>query len=127
MKRFVLTAFAVAVAGTVILTPSAGAQEQQGEKNVLVITGDLNRPYEILDGILIMKTVTSRFTGNPFQKAVSEAFAELMETAAQAGGDAVINTWIQTMLAVVKGPTGDMGEVIIMGTVVKFKTQEPTR
>ena len=80
-----------------------------------------------MDGILIMKTVTSRFTGNPFQKAVSEAFAELMETAAQAGGDAVITTWIQTMLAVVKGPTGDMGEVIIMGTVVKFKTQEPTR
>ena len=127
MKRFVLTAFAVAVAGTVILTPSAGAQEQQGEKKVLVITGDLNRPYEIMDGILIMKTVTSRFTGNPFKKAVSEAIQELMQTAEQAGGDAVINTSIQSMLAVVKGPTGDMGEVIIMGTVVKFKTQEPTR
>jgi uncharacterized protein YbjQ (UPF0145 family) len=122
MMRFLYVTIAFVVMVTVAFTFGPRAQEDHGEKKILVIAGDLNRPYDVLDGILIMKTVKSTFTGNPFQKAVSEAMAELKETATKVGGDAVINVSIQPMLGVVKGPSGEMGELIVFGTVVKLKT-----
>jgi len=99
--------------------PVAAAQEAKG-KSVLIVSGELNRPYEILDGIVRVQSVTETIFANAFEDAIGKGIKELEKTAQKYGGDAVIHTSIQLSIYPAKTLSGEMGQVVIFGTLVKL-------
>lgn len=118
MIRTIMIVISIAIAFT---WASQSDQEQEHVRKVLVISSDLNVPYDIYNGIKHVKTVTSTFKGNAFDKAVGEAIKEVTELIQQSGYDALINTSVQIAIYPAKTPSGEMGQVVIFGTLVKYK------
>lgn len=99
------------------------AHAQQTTNSMPVVSGDLNKPYEVMDGILQVQSVKETFFANAFQDAIAEGFKTLQKNAQKAGGDAVINTSVQLAIYPAKTPSGEMGQIVIFGTLVKLKSE----
>ena len=93
------------------------------QPSFLTIAGtDLQKPYEIIDGLFLVKVVSSCFAcKNAFNDGVEEALKEIVELGKKYGGEAMINTSIQLVIYPAKQPNGDIGQVVIFGTLVKYK------
>jgi hypothetical protein len=92
-------------------------------KPFLTIAGsDLQKPYEIMDGLFHVKAISSCFAcKDAFRDGVEETFKEIVELGKKYGGDALINTSIQLVIYPTKLSNGDIGQVVIFGTLVKYK------
>ena len=96
-------------------------RKKKGER-FLIIPGDLNIPYEIVDGVMHVETVQSTLIVNAFEKAFAEGFKKLEQLIRnETDADAVINTSVQLVLYTAKSRSGEMGQVVIFGTLVKYK------
>ena len=105
------------------------ALAQNDEKKVVVSTGDINRPYEIINWLFHAEPIEVEvfsFGGYPkaYTEAVNSYFGRILPALRKMGADALINTKIEVVLypaAKEQNP----GDVIITGTIVKFKTEPP--
>ena len=91
--------------------------------NVLVITGDLNMNYQIIDSIFAMDSNTEGFFSmgaNP-GKAFTGVREQLRASAVELGGNAVINCMFEYRVAVKDGLMGakQVMEIFAYGTVVR--------
>jgi len=91
--------------------------------HVLVITGELNLDYQIIDSIFAMDSNTEGFFSlgaNP-GKAFHGVREMLRTSAVELGGDAVINCMFEYRVAVTEGILGSkqVMEIFAYGTVVK--------
>ncbi len=122
MKKLVLIILSVLLFQ---LNTSALEKEKSNpdQPNFLTIAGsDLQRPYEIMDGIFLVKAVSSCFAcKNAFNDGVEEALKEIVELGKKYGGEAMINTSIQLVIYPAKQSNGDVGQVVVFGTLVKYK------
>ena len=91
--------------------------------NVLVITGDLNMDYQIIDSIFAMDSNTEGFLslGADPGKAFVGVREQLREKAVSLGGNAVINCMFEYRVAVEQGLLGPKQamEIFAYGTVVR--------
>lgn len=100
----------------------------QEEKKILMVPGDIHKPYDIIDCVVFVKEVSKEVSlfGSDIEKsynsALTEAFKVLEDATRKGGGDAVIN--MQLQFVVVPTPKGDAHELLVFGTVVKFKTDK---
>ena len=105
------------------------ALAQNDEKKVIVSTGDINRPYEIINWLFHAEPIEVEvfsFGGYPkaYNEAVTSYFGRILPALRKMGADALINTKIQVVLyPTAKGQ--NPGDVVITGTIVKFKTEPP--
>lgn len=105
------------------ITASEKGKSNSEQSNFLTIAGsDLQRPYEIIDGLFHVKAVSTCFAcKDAFRDGVEEALKETVELGKKFGGDALINTSIQLVIYSSKMPNDDIGQVVIFGTLVKYK------
>jgi len=90
--------------------------------HVLVITGNLNMNYQIIDSVFAMDNhAEGIFSGADPGKAFSGVRAQLREKALEKGGDAVINCMFEYRVSVGQGLLGakQVMEIFAYGTVVK--------
>ena len=120
MKRAIVILISLTMAFIWIAQP---IRAQETGKKILIIPGDLNRPYEIIDGVVHVVDVYGGIRiGDPFEKAIAKGFKELEEAIqTKTDADALINTTIQFELAFKKSATEKIGWLIIFGTLVKYK------
>jgi len=68
-----------------------------------------------------VKTVSSCFVcKNAFNDGVEEALKEIVELGKKYGGEALINTSVQLVIYPAKQSNGDVGQVVVFGTLVKY-------
>jgi len=91
--------------------------------NILVITGDLNMNYQIIDSVFAMDHHKEGWlSGADPGKAFGGVRAQLREKAIAAGGNAVINCAFEYRVSVATGAFGgskQVMEIFAYGTVVK--------
>ena len=90
--------------------------------NILVVTGDLNQDYMILDSIFAMDSHKGGFLSiaDP-SKAFEAVKGQLRKKASTMGGDAVINCMFEYRVSVADGLMGkkQVMEIFAYGTAVK--------
>tara|TARA_B100001996_G_scaffold295279_1_gene235544 strand:+ start:795 stop:1127 length:333 start_codon:yes stop_codon:yes gene_type:complete len=91
--------------------------------HILVITGELNTDYQIIDSVFAMDSNTEGFFSlgaNP-GKAFNGVREQLRVSAIELGGDAVINCMFEYRVAVADGLISkkQVMEIFAYGTVVK--------
>lgn len=120
-----------AVIGALLFVGPAEAKEsKESTKHILILSGDLNKPYEIIDGLYHVKSIQAVFLGQAFSEAVKATVDEAAAAARKYGADAIINTQVSISIYPARTPSGEMGQVLVFGTLVKFKdskTQEGTK
>jgi hypothetical protein len=90
--------------------------------HVLVITGELNSDYQIIDSIFAMDSSTEGIFSNADPgKAFAGVRSQLRESAIKLGGDAVINCIFEYRVAVSQGLMGakQVMEIFAYGTAVR--------
>jgi uncharacterized protein YbjQ (UPF0145 family) len=122
MKK-VLIVIVVILSYQLITIASDKGKNNPEQSNFLTIAGsDLQRPYEIIDGLFHVKAVSTCFAcKDAFRDGVEEALKEVVELGKKYGGNALINTSIQLVIYANKMPNDDIGQVVIFGTLVKYK------
>ena len=122
MKKLVLIILSVLLFQLKTLA-SEKEKSNPEQSNFLTIAGsDLQKPYEIMDGIILVKAISSCFAcKNAFNDGVEEALKEIVELGKKNGGEAMINTSIQLVIYPAKQSNGDVGQVVVFGTLVKYK------
>ncbi len=122
MKFPLLFAFFLAILN--ICHPS---QAQDKEKKILIITGDLNRPYEIVDWMFHAEEIRVEILSlggyaGAYMKAAQSATKKIYDALLKMGADALINTRVQVVLyPAAQGQKP--GDLIITGTIVKYKEE----
>jgi hypothetical protein len=101
--------------------PKAPVEEPNA--NILVITGDLNMNYQIIDSVFAMDNhAEGIFASADPGKAFAGVRAQLREKALEKGGDAVINCMFEYRVSVGTGLLGgskQVMEIFAYGTVVR--------
>jgi|TARA_B110000967_G_C18804855_1_gene520442 hypothetical protein len=89
--------------------------------NILVITGDLNMNYQIIDSVFAMESHSGMIFGGDPSKAFGGVRAQLREKAIAVGGNAVINCAFEYRVSVEAGLLGakQVMEIFAYGTVVR--------
>ena len=102
-----------------------GKKEPAADPNagVLVITGELNMNYQVIDSIFAMDSHQEGWiSGADPGKAFAGVRAQLRQKAVDLGGDAVINCMFEYRVSVGKGALGgakQVMEIFAYGTVVR--------
>lgn len=94
-------------------------------KNVIICTGDLNKPYEIIDTIFAMDSNTAKGWGSQADpgKAFKGVKDELEKQCKKLGGNAVINCQFEyrnALEAKLIGKDNQVIEIFAYGTAVKY-------
>ena len=100
--------------------PTAPVEEPNS--HVLVITGDLNMNYQIIDSVFAMDNhAEGIFSSADPGKAFAGVRAQLREKALEKGGNAVVNCMFEYRVSVGQGLLGakQVMEIFAYGTVVR--------
>ncbi len=98
----------------------------QEEKKILTVPGDIHTPYDIIDAVAFVQEVEREVqlfgsdVVKSYNSALVSAFSTLEKYARKVGADAVIN--IQLQFVVLPGTKGNANELLVFGTLVKYKT-----
>jgi uncharacterized protein YbjQ (UPF0145 family) len=109
----------------IIASSSAYGQE---EKKILMIPGDIQKPYDVIDCVAFVKQATREVSlfGSDVEKtyngALSTTFKDLEDAVRKAGADAVIN--MQLQFVVWPTSNGNAIHLLVFGKVVKFKPEK---
>ena len=132
MKKTIFTVVLVALLILGVYTQVQIYAEETTEATkpkVLMIAGDYNKPYEIIDGIAFIKTIQPSgkiFNADPISEAFNEVTTkDLINIAKNAGADAIINLSIQFSQNPFKSEEtftkrADLGKLTVIGTLIKF-------
>lgn len=102
--------------------------QEAKEKKFLMVPGDIHTPYDIVDGVGFVKEVEKDVSlfGSDAEKslnsAVESAFQDLEKASKNINADAVIN--VQLQFVVLPGEKGNVCELLVFGTAIKFKTDK---
>jgi hypothetical protein len=105
------------------------AQQAQQPSGVLTLTGDLNRPYEVIDGEAWVEEVDSdalRTWKGQYEQALRSVFRRVSQDVSRAGGNALIYMHVQLLEGSGGGRGGPRGLLLVTGTVVRATPPAPT-
>ena len=75
-----------------------------------------------MDGIFYVKTVEScTLCKNAFADAMTDGFKEFESTGKNYGGNSIINTSVQLTIYPQRTASGEIGQIVFFGTLVKYK------
>jgi uncharacterized protein YbjQ (UPF0145 family) len=103
---------------------TANAEWDAKYNAVVITTGDLKRPYEVMDTVFAMDSSEAGFFSSANPTAAFQALnGQLRSVAASAGADAIIACQFEYRNAYVDGTFGGTNQVIELfayGTAVKY-------